>query len=213
MLLEHEGHRPSVDPSAYVAPTAVLSGDVRIGPESRILFNAVLTAEGGPVEVGRQCVVMEHAVLRGTARHPLRLADHVLVGPHAYLTGCELDDAVFVATGAMIFNGAKLGRASTVALGAAVHIGCRLPPETLVPIGWVAVGEPAEIHPPDRADAIRAGLTDAGGFMTYVFGADGGRPREETVRAALGRYSRSLGRHRDDVEIVRAELFRGEERP
>jgi carbonic anhydrase/acetyltransferase-like protein (isoleucine patch superfamily) len=48
---------------------------------------------------------MEQAVLRGTARHPVRLADHVLVGPHAHLTGCTVEDSVFVATGACVFNG------------------------------------------------------------------------------------------------------------
>ena len=55
MLVEHRGKQPSVDPSAYVAPTAVLSGDVRVGPDSRVLFGAVLTAEDGVVEVGARC--------------------------------------------------------------------------------------------------------------------------------------------------------------
>jgi len=47
MLLEHRGHAPSVDPTAYVAPNAVLCGDVRVGPDARVLFGAVLTAEDG----------------------------------------------------------------------------------------------------------------------------------------------------------------------
>jgi carbonic anhydrase/acetyltransferase-like protein (isoleucine patch superfamily) len=49
MLIEHRGRGPQVDPSAYVAPTAVLSGAVRIGPGARVLFGAVLTAEDGQV--------------------------------------------------------------------------------------------------------------------------------------------------------------------
>jgi carbonic anhydrase/acetyltransferase-like protein (isoleucine patch superfamily) len=84
----------------------------------------VLTADGGPVTVGEHCVVMEGAVLRGTRAHPLTLGNHVLVGPHAYLTGCRIEDEVFIATGAMVFNGAVMGRASSVALAGAVHIGC-----------------------------------------------------------------------------------------
>ena len=59
-----------------------------IGPDARILFGAVLTADGGPVEIGAGCIVMENAVLRGTRQDPLRLGRHVLVGPLAYLTGC-----------------------------------------------------------------------------------------------------------------------------
>jgi carbonic anhydrase/acetyltransferase-like protein (isoleucine patch superfamily) len=93
LLIEHLGERPTVDPSAYVAPSAVLSGAVRVGARSRILFGAVLTAEGGPLEIGEQCIVMENAVLRATRQHPLRLGDNVLVGPRAYLTGCHVADS------------------------------------------------------------------------------------------------------------------------
>src|SRR2546429_699337 len=83
------------------------------------------------------------AVQRATRAHRLTLGTHVLVGPHAYLTGCALGDEVFVATNAMVFNGAVLGQASSVALGGSVHIGARLPPGARVPIGWTAVGDPA----------------------------------------------------------------------
>jgi carbonic anhydrase/acetyltransferase-like protein (isoleucine patch superfamily) len=65
MLFEHEGRRPRIAASAYVAPTAVIVGDVEIGDESCILFGAVVTAEGGPVTIGRHRIVMENAVIRG----------------------------------------------------------------------------------------------------------------------------------------------------
>ena len=70
MEIRHRDVHPAVHPDAYVAPTAVLSGEVRVGPGSCVLHGAVLTADGGPVDVGANCVIMEHAVLRGTARHP-----------------------------------------------------------------------------------------------------------------------------------------------
>lgn len=202
MLIEHEGRRPWVHPDAYVAPTAVLSGGVRVGAASRVLFGAVLTDEGGPVEVGERCVVMEQAVVRGTRRHPVTIGDDVLIGPHAYVSGATIEDAVFVATGAMVFNGVHMGAASSVALGGAVHIGCRLDPGTRVPIGWVAVGDPAELHPPDHVDAIRDGLEDQGGFLPYVFGTDPTLDRPEAMHAALTRYTRGLGRHRTDRIIA-----------
>jgi carbonic anhydrase/acetyltransferase-like protein (isoleucine patch superfamily) len=181
---------PAVDPEAYVAPTAVLSGQVRVGPGSCVLHGAVLTADGGPVEVGASCVIMEHAVLRGTARHPLAMGDHVLAGPHSYLTGCRIDDEVFIATGAMVFNGARMGRASSVALGGAVHIGC------------VAIGDPARLYPPDEAGQIRAGLEEAGGFLPFVFGTDPAADRGEQMRTAMRRYTASLARrHHDDERL------------
>src|SRR5215467_11874175 len=121
MLLEHKGKRPHIHESAYIAPTATICGDVTIGAESCVLFGAVLVAEGGPVAIGEHCVVMEQAVLRGTARHPLRVGNHVLVGPHAHLSGCTVADSVFVATGASVFNGARLGASSEVRINGAVQ--------------------------------------------------------------------------------------------
>src|SRR5215831_3973109 len=97
VLIEHRGHTPRVDPSAYVAPTAVLCGAVQVGPEARILFGAVLTAEDGEISVGARCVVMENALLRGRARHPCVIGDDVLVGPHAHVNGARIGDGCFLA--------------------------------------------------------------------------------------------------------------------
>jgi carbonic anhydrase/acetyltransferase-like protein (isoleucine patch superfamily) len=203
MEIRHRDTAPSVDPAAYIAQTAVLSGDVRVGPGSCVLHGAVLTADGGPVRVGANCVIMEQVVLRGTPAHPLLVGDHVLIGPHAYLTGCDIGDEVFIATGAMIFNGARMGRASSVALGGGVHIGCVVPPRTAIPIGWVAVGDPARMYPPGDMEQIRAGLAEAGGFLPFVFGTDRAADRGEQMRAALGRYSRAMAiHHAGDEEVT-----------
>jgi carbonic anhydrase/acetyltransferase-like protein (isoleucine patch superfamily) len=202
MEIRHRDNGPSVDPDAYVAPTAVLSGEVRIGPGSCVLHGAVISADGGPVEIGANCAIMEHAVLRATPRHQLTIGDHVLAGPHSYLTGCTIGDEVFIATGAMVFNGARMGRASSVALGGAVHIGCVVPPQTRIPIGWVAVGDPARLYPPGEAESIRAGLDEAGGFLPFVFGADPAADRGEQMRTALRRYTSFLSRsHQGDEPI------------
>jgi carbonic anhydrase/acetyltransferase-like protein (isoleucine patch superfamily) len=202
MEIRHRDLNPAVHPEAYVAPTAVLSGQVRVGPGSCVLHGAVLTADGGPVDVGANCVIMEHAVLRGTPRHPLVIGDHVLTGPHSYLVGCRVGDEVFIATGAMVFNGAQMGRASSVALGGAVHIGCVVPPQARIPIGWVAAGDPARLYPPGEAGEIRAALDEAGGFLPFVFGTDPAADRGEQMRTAMRRYARSLARsHHDDEQL------------
>ena len=203
MEIRHRDSTPSVDPEAYVAPTAVLSGQVQVGPGSCVLHGAVLSADGGPVEIGANCVIMEHAVLRGTPRHPLTIGDHVLAGPHSYLTGATVGDEVFIATGAMVFNGAQMGRASSVALGGAVHIGCVVPPRTRIPIGWVAVGNPARLYPPDEAEDIRAGLEEAGGFLPFVFGTDTAADRGQQMRSAMRRYASFLSRLHNGDEPTR----------
>jgi carbonic anhydrase/acetyltransferase-like protein (isoleucine patch superfamily) len=201
--IRHRESTPSIDPEAYVAPTAVLSGQVRVGPGSCVLHGAVLSADGGPVEIGANCVIMEHAVLRGTPRHRLTIGDHVLAGPHCYLTGCTIGDEVFIATGAMVFNGAQMGRASSVALGGAVHIGCVVPPQTRIPIGWVAVGDPARLYPPGEAENIRAGLEEAGGFLPLVFGTDPAAGRSQQMRTAMRRYASFLSRSHNGDEPIR----------
>jgi carbonic anhydrase/acetyltransferase-like protein (isoleucine patch superfamily) len=203
MEIRHRESTPSVDPDAYVAPTAVLSGQVRVGPGSCVLHGAVLSADGGPVDIGANCVIMEHAVLRGTPRHPLTIGDHVLAGPHSYLTGCTVGDEVFIATGAMVFNGAQIGRASSVALGGAVHIGCVVPPETRIPAGWVAVGDPARLYSPDQAGDIRAGLEEPGGFLPFVFGIDPAADRSQQMRTAMRRYAHFLSRSHNGDEQAR----------
>lgn len=197
MLLEHAGLRPQIHPTAYVAPNATLSGDVRIGPHCRILFGAVLTAESGHVELTEHVVVMENAVLRGTRRDPLNIGRHSLVGPRAYLSGAQIGHEVFLATGSCVFNGAHVGEGSEVRINATVHLRTRLPAGSTVPIGWVAVGDPVQILPPDRHDDIWASQQPLD-FPGYVFGVDRYRPGASPVREMVERYGRSLGRHAQD---------------
>ena len=73
MLVEHRGWRPQLAPTAYVAPNAVVCGDVIVGEDCRILFGAVMAAEGGRVELGDKVIVMEQAVVRGRQGHPTRI--------------------------------------------------------------------------------------------------------------------------------------------
>jgi gamma-carbonic anhydrase len=156
MLIEHRGHAPQIHPSAYIAPTAVVCGAVTVGPDVRILFGAVLTAEDGEISVGARTVVMENALVRGRAGHPATLGDDVLVGPHAHVNGARVADGCFLATGVALFPGAVLGAGSEVRVHGVVHVNSVLPPGSTVPIGWIAVGDPAAVHPPDRHDQIWA---------------------------------------------------------
>ncbi len=94
-----------------------------------------------------------------------------------------------------------MGRASSVALCGAVHIRCVVPPETRIPIGWVAVGDPARLYPPGEVQQIRAGIEEAGGFLPFVFGTERTGERGQQMRAALERYARALARHQDDDVI------------
>jgi len=204
MQLSHRDAQPRIDPSAYVAPTAVLCGDVEIGPEARILFNAVIVAEGGPVRIGRQAVVMEQAVVRGVPGAPALIGDQVLVGPRAYLVGCQVEDQAFIATGASVFNGAVIGRGAEVRINGTVHLRTRLPAFATVPIGWVAVGDPAQILPPERHEEIWA-VQRALDFPGFVFGVERPPEGESAMGTIMERYTRALGRHRADRQPEQKE--------
>lgn len=199
MIIEHAGRRPDIAPTAWIAPNAVVSGAVKIGADTRVLYGAVLTAEvGAEMEVGPGCVIMEQAVLRASGRFPLRLGQGVLVGPHAYVTGCDVGARSFIATGAMVFNGARLGEACVVALGGKVHIDSELPDGARVPIGFIAFGRPAGIHPPEEAPQVHEELGRLD-FMRYVFGVQTeGKDRSQIMEEALSRYTRALAAHGAD---------------
>ena len=196
MLFSFRDKRPVISSDAYVAPTAVIRGDVKIGEGSAILAGAVITAEGGAVEIGADCVVMENAVLRGTPRNPLAIGDRVLVGPRAHLTGCRIESDCFVATGATIFNGAILEEGTEVRINGVVHVNTHLKPDSMVPIGWVAVGDPAAILPPGDHDAIWA-IQRTLDFPGTVFETDRTVPKGERTK----RYARALRRQNEDEQI------------
>jgi carbonic anhydrase/acetyltransferase-like protein (isoleucine patch superfamily) len=197
MLIEHLGKCPAIDATARIAPTAVICGDVTVGPDTSVGFGAVLTAETGPIVIGRECVIMENAVVRGTKRHPATVGDHVLIGPDAYLSGCAIGDCVFLATGSRVFNGATVGARAEVRINATVHLLTSLAEGALVPIGWVAVGEPARILPPEAHNEIWA-IQEPLNFPKEVFGVDRPQPGETRMPEMMARYCRALSRHRDD---------------
>lgn len=198
MRFEHLGTQPRIHPDAVVAPTAVISGDVTIGPGCQILHGAVLTAEGGPVTLGASVIVMENALVRASASHPVHIGDHVLVGPMASVSGAVVEDEVFLATGTRVFNGARIGTGSEVRINAVVHLRTVLPPRTVVPIGWVAVGDPAEVLSPDRHEEIWERQHDLD-FPGFVFGLD--RDTPDLMTQLTERYASSLSRHSGDRRL------------
>ena len=196
VIIEHGGKTPEIADSAYVAPTAVVRGNVRIGSGSVVLFGAVVCAEGGPVDIGSDCVIMENAVVRGTPKNPVVLGNQVLVGPHAHLSGCHVGDNSFLATGSTVFNGAVIEENVEVRINGVVHVNTRLTQGSVVPIGWVAVGDPAESHPPSEHDRIWEVQRELD-FPGTVWGVDRVVSKGERTK----RYAKALARHKDDQII------------
>jgi carbonic anhydrase/acetyltransferase-like protein (isoleucine patch superfamily) len=192
-LFEHRGHAPQVDPSAYIAPTAVVCGQVVIGPDARVLFGAVLSAEDGQISIGARCVVMENALVRARASHPVMVGDNVLIGPQAHVNGVRIGDDCFLATGVALFPGAVLGAGTEVRVHGVVHVNTVLPPGSVVPIGWVAVGDPATVLPPEQHEQIWS-IQEPLDFPGTVYGLPRGTPARDLMAAQSSWYAA----HRDD---------------
>ena len=199
MLIEHQGKRPTVHPSAHVAPTAVLCGDVTIGPRCDIAFGAVIAAEGGPVSLGEQVIVREQALIRATAAHPVAIGDNVLIGPHAMLRGCTVGDDCFLATGVAIFDGVEIGRESELRIHAVAHVNTKLAPNSTVPIGWIAVGDPGEAFPPDAHETYGPKLA-AMSFPETVYGTTrlDRQGADMDMRAVTARLAEAAEQHHAD---------------
>src|SRR5690242_787624 len=196
VFVEHRLRSPQVSESAYIAPTAVLAGDVTVGPHSRVLFGAVITAEGGSVQIGSNCVVMENTVIRGVPGQETRVGDDAVVGPHAHLTGCVIEGGSRIATGAIVFNGARIETGAEVELHAVVYVNTVVRSGTAVPMGWFAGGDPAELVAPSDWDRIHAimGPLDYPGTVFGVGTGDAGTEMADIAR----RYARGLALHEKD---------------
>src|SRR5215467_12617566 len=104
-----------------------------------------------------------------TAKYPVEVGNAVLIGPRTALFGCTIEDEVFLATGTRVFHLAVVRKRAEVRVNAVVHLKTVVPQEATVPIGWIAVGDPARILSPDQHDAIWAiqkprALTGANGM-------------------------------------------------
>lgn len=196
MLVRHRDAEPSVDPAAFVASTAVVVGNVRIAAGARILHGAVISAEDGEVVIGEDTVVMEHAVIRGRAEHPALVGAAVMVGPHAHINGSTVGDEAFIATGAALFPGSRVGAGAEVRINGVAQVNTTLLPGAVVPIGWVAVGDPATILPPDRHDEIWAIQRELD-FPGTVYGVG----RDVPMRAIMRQQSEFYGTHSADQVV------------
>lgn len=184
--------------SAYVAPSAVLCGAVTLGERARVLHGAVLTAENGEIWLGEDVVIMENALVRGRARHPVSVGNAVLIGPHAHVNGATIEDEVFIATGAALFPGSVAGTKSELRINSVLHVNSRLAPETIIPIGWIAAGNPAQLFAPDQHDQLWQVQSELD-FPETVYGV----PRGTSMRTIMSRQVEFYGAHDDDQIIDR----------
>jgi carbonic anhydrase/acetyltransferase-like protein (isoleucine patch superfamily) len=137
--LPFEGIAPRVAPGAFVAPGAVLVGDVTLGEGSSVWYNAVVRADREAVRIGRFTNVQDNCTLHADPGYPAVLGNHVTVGHGAVVHGATVEDEALIGIGATVLNGAVVGRGSVVGVGAVITEGTQIPP------GVLALGLPARV--------------------------------------------------------------------
>jgi carbonic anhydrase/acetyltransferase-like protein (isoleucine patch superfamily) len=118
MLISSGTKKPNVHASVYVAPNAVLSGDVTVEEGCAILYGAVITAEGAPIAIGANSVIMENAVLKSSGgsvmQFPLSIGESCIIGPGAYVVGATIEPGCFIAARSVVRNGETIPEHTTV---------------------------------------------------------------------------------------------------
>jgi carbonic anhydrase/acetyltransferase-like protein (isoleucine patch superfamily) len=131
--------RELVDASVYIAPTAVVQGDVTIGPQASIWHGAVIRGDSDRIHIGPQTNVQDLCVLHADAGFPCTLGERVTVGHAAVVHGATVEDDVMIGMRAVVMNGARIGAGSIVAVGTVVTEGTTVPP------GSVVMGMPGKV--------------------------------------------------------------------
>ena len=155
MEFELGGLRPQVHPDAYIAPTAVLIGDVHIAAGASVWFGAVLRGDEAPITVGEGANIQDNVVIHCAVNLPTIIESNATVGHSAQLEGCVVEQGALVGMGATMLQRSRLGKGSMLAAGAVLQEGEHIPP------GQMAAGVPARIKKPLDGSSQRWVATSA----------------------------------------------------
>jgi carbonic anhydrase/acetyltransferase-like protein (isoleucine patch superfamily) len=125
--------------SAFIAPGAILLGDVTLGENVSVWFNAVVRGDAEAIRIGRETNVQDGCILHADPGFPCLLGERVTLGHGAIVHGAVVEDDVMIGMRAVVMNGAVIGRGSLVAVGAVVLEG------TIIPPGSVVMGVPGKV--------------------------------------------------------------------
>jgi carbonic anhydrase/acetyltransferase-like protein (isoleucine patch superfamily) len=139
VILAFDGRQPVLAEGVWIAPTAVVTGDVEVGDHSSIWFQTVVRGDESPIRIGREVNVQDASVLHTGSQSGLRIADRVSVGHMVLLHGCEIGEGTLVGMGSIVMDGAVIGRRCIVAAGSLVTAGSRFEDESVV------MGRPAKV--------------------------------------------------------------------
>lgn len=148
MFLEYRGRRPAIAANVFIAPTAVLIGDVRVSAGASIWFGAVLRGDHGTIVIGPGASIQDNATLHVPEDSLTEVGANVTVAHGAVLEGCRIGARSVVGMNAVVLPGAEVGEEVMIAAGSVVGEGARIPARTLV------AGAPARVKKPLSGSAL-----------------------------------------------------------
>lgn len=140
MVITYEGIEPNIHNSVFVAPGAMIIGDVVIGAESSVWFNCVIRGDLEPIRIGNGTNIQDGTVIHTDKEIPCLIGNDVTVGHGAILHGCAIGNEALIGMGAILLNGCNIGEGAIVAAGTLVREGQE------IPTGTVAMGVPAIVR-------------------------------------------------------------------
>jgi carbonic anhydrase/acetyltransferase-like protein (isoleucine patch superfamily) len=163
MIRTFQGIKPTIAGSAFIEETAVVVGDVHIGEESSVWFNAVVRGDVHYIRIGDRTNIQDLSVIHVThGTHPTVLGNDITIGHHVVLHGCTVKDRVLVGMGAIVMDGVVIGEDCIVGAGALLTEG------TIVPSGSLILGAPARVKR-SVTDDERAWIKDsARNYVQYA---------------------------------------------
>ena len=158
MLIDFEGLSPKIHPTVFIAPGAMIIGDVTIGEDSGVWFNCVLRADIDRIEIGARSNIQDGTVIHLDAGIPTIIGDDVTVGHAAIIHACTIGDGALIGMGAIILSGAIIGEEAIVAAGTLVREGQEIPPRS------VAMGVPAQVKRETTEEDLNRMRDNAAGY-------------------------------------------------
>jgi len=139
MIIEYKGKRPQIAENVYIAPNAVVIGDVVLGEGSSVWFGAVIRGDSGAIRIGTGVSVQDNVVVHVNGRHDTVVEDDVTIGHAAVLEGCHIGRGTLIGMNATVLDGVIVGNGCVIAAGSVVREGTEVPDNMLV------AGVPAKI--------------------------------------------------------------------
>ncbi len=160
-IVELGGVAPTIGEDVFLAPTAVLIGDVRIGDRANVWFGAVLRGDSSHIEIGAECSIQDNVVIHCARELPTIVGDRVTVGHGALLEGCIVEDEALIGMGAIVLQHARVGSGAMVAAGAVVA------ERAEIATGMLAAGVPAREKKELSGSALRWTRTASREYQEY----------------------------------------------